>query len=202
MGVDPVGVDPSNLHSHNRYAYANNNPYKFVDPTGNIVETALDVISLGLSIQQYRQEPGILNGIGVAYDAIATIVPIMPAGFGIIRNVANGAEAGVDVAKAVSHFDDAAKGGTYVLKNADGGVVRTGRTKDLARRQDQHRKEFPELEFSVDKRTDNYAAQRGREYDLYNENPLAKEANGGLNKIKPIRDNNPKKNDYLRAGRN
>ena len=35
MGIDPVGVDENNVHSHNRYAYANNNPYKFVDPDGN-----------------------------------------------------------------------------------------------------------------------------------------------------------------------
>ena len=35
MGIDPVGVDENNVHSHNRYAYANNNPSKFVDPDGN-----------------------------------------------------------------------------------------------------------------------------------------------------------------------
>ena len=57
MGIDPVGVDENNVHSHNRYAYANNNPYKFVDPTGNIAETALDVVSLGLSIAQYKARP-------------------------------------------------------------------------------------------------------------------------------------------------
>ncbi len=32
MGMDPVAPDPENIHSFNRYAYANNNPYKFVDP--------------------------------------------------------------------------------------------------------------------------------------------------------------------------
>ena len=30
---DPVGF--SNIHNFNRYAYANNNPYKYVDPDGN-----------------------------------------------------------------------------------------------------------------------------------------------------------------------
>ena len=33
-GFDPQGVDPNNVHSFNRYAYANNNPYRYVDPDG------------------------------------------------------------------------------------------------------------------------------------------------------------------------
>jgi len=32
--VDPVRFNEANIHSFNRYAYANNNPYKFVDPDG------------------------------------------------------------------------------------------------------------------------------------------------------------------------
>lgn len=34
MGIDPVDFQADNLHSFNRYAYANNNPYKYVDPDG------------------------------------------------------------------------------------------------------------------------------------------------------------------------
>ena len=98
MGIDPVGVDENNVHSHNRYAYANNNPYRFVDPTGNIAETALDVVSLGLSIAQYNQDPSILNGIGLAYDVIGTAVPILPAGFGIIRSAGKAGASGVEAA--------------------------------------------------------------------------------------------------------
>ncbi len=34
MGTDPVAFQESNLHSFNRYAYANNNPYRYIDPDG------------------------------------------------------------------------------------------------------------------------------------------------------------------------
>jgi RHS repeat-associated protein len=41
MGVDPVGFNEANLHSFNRYAYANNNPYKFVDLDGEQATSVL-----------------------------------------------------------------------------------------------------------------------------------------------------------------
>jgi RHS repeat-associated protein len=36
VSMDPVGFDDKNIHSHNRYAYANNNPLKYRDPDGRI----------------------------------------------------------------------------------------------------------------------------------------------------------------------
>jgi len=32
--IDPAPVDPNNIHSFNRYAYGNNNPYRYIDPDG------------------------------------------------------------------------------------------------------------------------------------------------------------------------
>ena len=83
LSIDPVEPDENNLHSLNRYAYANNNPYKFTDPDGQIAETIIDVVSLGLSINTFRQDPSFLNGLAVAYDGFATAVPFLPAGIGI-----------------------------------------------------------------------------------------------------------------------
>ena len=34
MGIDPVGFQEDNIHSFNRYAYANNNPYRYIDRDG------------------------------------------------------------------------------------------------------------------------------------------------------------------------
>lgn len=51
MGIDPKGFDEANIHSFNRYAYANNNPYKFVDPDGEVgilvFVAAVVVLSVG-----------------------------------------------------------------------------------------------------------------------------------------------------------
>jgi RHS repeat-associated protein len=33
-GMDPQEFTPTNIHSFNRYAYGNNNPYRYVDPDG------------------------------------------------------------------------------------------------------------------------------------------------------------------------
>ena len=41
MGIDPVDFQTDDLHSFNRYAYANNNPYKYVDPDGRFAFLAV-----------------------------------------------------------------------------------------------------------------------------------------------------------------
>ncbi len=95
------------------------------------------------------------------------------------------------------------KGGTYKLKDPETSQVkRTGKSNDLNRRKGEHGrgKDTKDLEFEVDKRTDNPSAQRGREQKIYDQHPEAKADNGGLNKRKPISDKNKNRQKYMDEG--
>src|ERR1044072_162505 len=57
MGMDPAGVDPNNPLTFNRYAYAYNNPYRFVDPDGWDAIDAYDNLGKGY-VGRVDQVPG------------------------------------------------------------------------------------------------------------------------------------------------
>jgi RHS repeat-associated protein len=106
-----------------------------------------------------------------------------------IGNVLADPVPGVDPDQIITY----ATGGTYILRDpVTGQVMRTGRTNDLARREREHRGSG--LIFEVDKRTDDYAAQRGREQIIHDKYIPP------LNKIRPISPNNPNRDKYLEAG--
>jgi RHS repeat-associated protein len=67
----------------NGYAYAANNPLKFRDSSGRWVETAFDLVSLGLSIDAVRHDASLLNVGAVVVDAVAVALPLVPAGAGL-----------------------------------------------------------------------------------------------------------------------
>ena len=88
VSVDPI-LSGGALHDpqqRNGYGYARNNPLTYTDPTGQFItpETAYDAISLDLSLAQCAEncDSG-WDRAGLAYDAFAVAMPILPAGYGI-----------------------------------------------------------------------------------------------------------------------
>ena len=83
MGIDPQEVNPEDLHSFNRYAYANNNPYKFVDPDGKTPAALIPLYYLiasmvggatasggtNAAIQYYETSDVQWSGVGGVLDA-------------------------------------------------------------------------------------------------------------------------------------
>jgi RHS repeat-associated protein len=61
MGVDPAEFQESAIHSFNRYAYANHNPYRYIDPDGNF---PIDYIT---DIPFVVYDAGRVLGAGLAY---------------------------------------------------------------------------------------------------------------------------------------
>jgi RHS repeat-associated protein len=100
MGVDAAGFSDTNIHSFNKYSYVSNNPYKYVDPDGNVVETAwdifnvaLDFTSLGTNLVSGNIAGAALDIAAIVVDVGAALLPGVPGGAGaIIKASREGAE--------------------------------------------------------------------------------------------------------------
>jgi RHS repeat-associated protein len=122
MGIDPAAPDLNNIHSLNRYAYANNNPHRYVDPDGRIpVDTVWDFgnviwdigkITVGWTIG--NQKMVVEGSTDLLLDAGAMLVPYMPAGTQKLARqaagyVIRGAESGAKLFKAAESLVEAGK---------------------------------------------------------------------------------------------
>ena len=77
--TDSAGFVEGNVHSFNRYAYANNNPARFRDPTGAWAEEIVGAFSLALSIEAARRDPSLANLAILGTDVVLTAIPGIPA---------------------------------------------------------------------------------------------------------------------------
>lgn len=192
--------DPQSLNS---YSYARNNPYKYTDPTGNVIETAVDIASVIFDAHSLRQSirDGNIKGAAgnsgmLVLDLASTAVPGVPA-IGSIRMAGNVAD-GLKTAEKIGDVAGIDKGGVYALTDkTTGEVVRTGRTNDLTRRSFEHAKNpnTSGFDFNIVHRTNDYSTQRGLEQILHDINTPV------LNKINPISPNNPNLKKYLDAAK-
>lgn len=124
--IDPVYTWQENLvdpQRWNRYAYVRNNPLKYVDPDGRVIETAWDVANIGIGIASLRGNvregnwgSALLDVLGIVGDSASAAAPGIPGGFGAgikaVRTadqIRDGVRAGgtaVDASKAAAKFAD------------------------------------------------------------------------------------------------
>lgn len=109
---DPVGFIENNPMMFNRYAYANNNPYKYTDPNGEVAETAWDAanvavgaVSLGYNLHQGNYGYAVVDALGLTYDVFATTIPFLPGGAGILLKSSRGIDRGTDVLNSAKSLE-------------------------------------------------------------------------------------------------
>lgn len=120
LSVDPVTTDAKTGGQFNRYAYADNNPYKYIDPDGrspvHVGLKALDLAVSSIEIMSAFHTGGAGAGIRATADALLSVP---------------GARAGSAIMKGLERAGGAAKGG----KSLDIGSPTAGKPVDSATRE-------------------------------------------------------------------
>ena len=107
LSIDPIEPDENNLHSLNRYAYANNNPYKFTDPDGE--NPFLVLLFFGLAANDAATGDGPIGG-GLSKAGAKAAGKLATHGEDVTTSVKHAADRGA--AKAGEGAQKATKGET------------------------------------------------------------------------------------------
>lgn len=116
LSQDPIGFVGSNPGSFNRYGYVNNNPTKYVDPDGQYLDLAVEVVSIGVGVGMgvYHAATGDWeaakgDAIGVGVDVGLAIVPGVPGVVGLTRVGWKSADKVADVSDVANSAGSAGK---------------------------------------------------------------------------------------------
>jgi hypothetical protein len=92
-----------------------NNPVRYRDSSGYWVETAWDIANILWDIYEVRRDPSLLNIGALVVDVGTAILPLVPAGAGLIVRGGKAAKVGIEVATHADEMADVAR----VLSHAD-----------------------------------------------------------------------------------
>uniref|UniRef100_UPI0023E8C763 RHS repeat-associated core domain-containing protein n=1 Tax=Peribacillus acanthi TaxID=2171554 RepID=UPI0023E8C763 len=81
LSHDPVKGDLDNPITQNGYNYGSNNPVMYTDPSGTVVETVIDLASIGYSTYQFIKNPTWRAAGYLIWDIAATAIPVVPGSY-------------------------------------------------------------------------------------------------------------------------
>lgn len=194
ISVDPAAIDPANQFSFSRYAYANNNPYKFVDPDGRLpvlllVPLALKGIDMAITaydVHQAYKEGGVRGAaVEVGTNAVMNAVPGGKIGGKIVEAVVKKAD---DVAGAAAR-SVGTKGASGDLTTAQGNTYAGNSTRSSSSGGEPRAPMHPQTQEALDS-VQNPSGTHGHccEIDAINKALNAGDDVQGA-KMGPVRDN-------------
>ena len=122
---DAAYLDPETPNGLNLYAYCNNDPVNYVDPSGHWIETVFDLFSLGASVVEVVIDPlNPLNWAGLIGDAVDLLPFVTCVGEGVratkmfkyADDIIDSSHDTIKFVKAADYADNFADGGKMLNK--------------------------------------------------------------------------------------
>ena len=119
--VDENLVDPQRW---NRYSYVRNNPLRYVDPTGEIIETLWDIANVVMGAKSAYENVKAGRYAAAAVDAVGVV---LDAGAGAVPGLPGGAGTAIKTARAAERIDDVVDGARTALRGGESAAAAVGR---------------------------------------------------------------------------